>query len=213
MSDHGPETPFRFTFTLPPKLIAIMLLVWGAFVAAFFIWPAYQPTIIFGASSLGGLGALAGAFYLARQLVLTTQQQKVAMQQIKTEQEAAIKQKRLEIALRYLERWNNPQFHHVKIAAGKVLEIKEKKGEEAVTALLYEDATFRSNVTDILNFFEEIALAIDLEVVDEDTLKRAYSGLVHLYFMALQNFIEKRRNQFTNPLISIEVENLHKRWS
>ena len=93
MSDHGPETPYRFSVTLPPKLIAIMLLIWGALVAAFFILPAYQPTIIFGASSLGGLGALAGAFYLARQLVLTTQQQKAAMQQREIEQEKAINQK------------------------------------------------------------------------------------------------------------------------
>lgn len=202
MPDQGAETPIRLTVTLPPKLIGIMLAVWAAFVAAFIIYPAYRAAIVFGASSLGGLGALAGAFYLARGLILTAQQQ-----------EDAMRRKEMENAFRYLERWNNPVFHHLKIAAGRVIEIQEKQGAEAVTDELNKDAIFRSNVTDVLNFFEEIAIAINSKIVDEKTLRRAYRGLIHMYCMALEDFVVHRRQKFSNPRLFVEVENLHKRWS
>ena len=200
--DQGPEKPIRLTITLPPKLIFTMLIVWGAFVAAFIFLPTYRPAIIFGASSLGGLSALAGAFYLARGLIVTAQQQ-----------EDAMRRKEVENALQCLERWNNPQFHHVKIAAGKVIEILEKQDAGAVATQVTGDATFRSNVTDVINFFEEMAIAIYSNIADEDTLKRGFRGLVHLYWMALQDFAEQRRQRFSNPRIFIEFENLHKRWS
>ena len=202
MPDQGTEAPIGLRITLPRNLIFWMLIVWGAFVAAFIFLPDHRTTVVHAASSLGGLGALAGAVYLARGLLLTAQQQRDAM-----------RQKELENAFRYLERWNNPQFHHVKMAAGKVIEIRENQDAQAVTARVTQDDTFRSNVTDVINFFEEMAIANDAKIVDEAMLRRTFRGLVHLYWMALQDFAEQRRQRFNNPRIFREVERLHQRWS
>ena len=202
MSNKRLETPIQLRITLPPKLIVIMLIVWGAFVAAFIFFSAHRGIIIFGASSLGALSALAGAIYLARGLILTAQQQ-----------EDAMRQRKIENAWQYLERWNNPQYHYVKMAGVKVIRINETEKPEAVTAKINEDETFRSNVADLLNFFEEIAIGVSMGAVNEDPLKRAFRGLLNLYCMALQDFIEERRKKFNNPRIYNEIENLHKRWS
>jgi len=145
---------------------------------------------------------LMGAIYLARGLILTAQQR-----------EDAIRQKKAENAWRYLERWNNPQYHYVKMAGVKVIKMNETEKAETVTVKINEDGTFRSNVTDLLNFFEEMAIAINMGVADEDTLKRSFRGLLHLYCMALEDFIKQRRSKFNNPRIFLEIENLYTRWS
>jgi hypothetical protein len=129
------------------------------------------------------------------------------------QQRNALDQKAKENALRYLERWNDPQFCESKVDAEQVIKIQEKEGTEAVTAKINENDTFKRKVSDILNFFEEIAIAIDSRTVDEEILKKAYRGLLNLYCMALQDFIKDSRRRFGNPRLYIEIENLHKRWS
>jgi transcriptional accessory protein Tex/SPT6 len=202
VSSKGPETPIQLKITLPPRLILIALIIWAVFVAAYICLSAYRGIIVFGASSLGALSALIGAIYLARGLILAVQQQEDLMHQKKTEN-----------AWRYIERWNNPQYHYVKMAGVKVLKMNETEKAEIVTVKINEDEAFRSNVTDLLNFFEEMAIAIDMGVADENTLKRAFRGLLHLYCMALQDFVKQRRTKFNNPRILLEIENLYTRWS
>lgn len=203
MPNKKPEESISLKITLPPKLILLMLSIWIVSVIVFILFPANQrDCVIFGASSLGGIAALIGAFYLARGLMLSAQQQRNALDQ-----------KAKENALRYLERWNDPQFCEFKVDAEQVIKIQEKENSKAVAVKIHEDDTFKRRVSDILNFFEEIAIAVDSKTVDEDILRRAYKGLLNLYCMALQDFIKDSRRRFGNPRLYIEIENLHKRWS
>lgn len=197
-----PEQPVQLTLRLPPRLVTALALTWALVVAGFIYFPTWQPAIVFAASSLGGLAGLAGALYLARGLILTAQQR-----------QNAERQERVKEAFHYMERWNSPHFYHTRTASREILRLGTAEGAERVKTTLAGDAALRSNAMDVMNFFEEMAIAIDLNIADDQILKRAFRGLVAAHWMTLEPFVNERRRVLGNPKLLIECEALHKRWA
>jgi len=204
MTNRLPEEPVRFqlTLSLPPRLLLALGLAWGLVVVAFALFPIWQPVIVFAASSLGGVAGLAAAFYLARSIVTAAQHA-----------ERTEKRERLKIAFQYMERWNNPHSYHVRNASREILRIGATEGTERVRRALSDDAGLRSNVMDVMNFFEEMALAVTLDTADEGTLKQAFQAMFTMHWMTLSPFINERRAVLGKADLLIECEKLHGRWA
>lgn len=158
---------------------------------------------------------MGGAFYLARGLVQTAQQRERAEQIAVEQRERDQRRRQIEAAFHYMERWNNPQFYHVRSAFREILRVgmAETEGTRRVMDRLAADDSLRSNVMDVMNFFEEVAVAIDLQIADEELLRRVFRGILSSLWMTLEPFVNQRRTMLRNPRVFVECEALHKRWA
>jgi hypothetical protein len=102
-------------------------------------------------------------------------------------------------------------MHHVKLTVRDLVREKRANPQLDIEGQL-QDGAKSANVADVLNFFEEMAIAIQLEVADEETARRFFRGIVVTYYDALRGWIEKRRSERSNPRFFREIEWVWERW-
>lgn len=73
----------------------------------------------------------------------------------------------------------------------------------------------RKAVILVLNYFEQIAVAINLGLADEETVRSLLKTVMLQYFKAYRSYIDFRQNDkiFGSATFMINYENLIKRWS
>jgi len=197
-SQQNARAALSFTVSITVGVLSTLLA--GGLIFAFWMWPTQRPLIAFTAACIGGAAAVTAATYAGRSLALSAQQQREHLES----------SKRLG-ALKFVERWNNPGMHHVKLTARDVVREKRKTPELDLEKEL-EDRTKSANVADVLNFFEEMAIAIQLGLIDEGTVRQFFRGIVVTYYDAFGGWIEKRRSERSNPRFFKEYEWLWKQW-
>ncbi len=65
----------------------------------------------------------------------------------------------------------------------------------------------------VLNFLEELALAINFHVIDEGIIDRFYRTLVVRTYSILAPWVQKVRQEREAPRIWMEIEALYMSWS
>lgn len=71
---------------------------------------------------------------------------------------------------------------------------------------------FDRKLSQVLNFFEGIAISIKNHIIDED-ICYDYAALIYqIYYNWSISYIRKRRNELGEPSLYIDFENLSKRW-
>lgn len=196
-----------FSITISITVGILSGVVAGFFVFAFWMWPAQREIVKFAAACFGGAAAVTAAVYAGRQLELSARQQKERLEETRRRAEEA----RQLAALTFVERWNSPLMHHVKLTVRDLLREKRKNPQLDIEKQL-EDPTKSANVGDVLNFFEEMATAIQLKVADDETARSFFRGILVTYYDALAGWIEKRRSERSNPRFFKEFEWLWNRW-
>ena len=95
-----------------------------------------------------------------------------------------------ECRLIFALRWSDPQFFNARRAARDVIQpIMNKSPEDLLAALrksVAEDPEREHNLTDVLNFLEQLAVAINKEIVDEETLRELYDTVIVRYYSTLE---------------------------
>ncbi len=81
-----------------------------------------------------------------------------------------------------------------------------------MSAVLRADPHKRSVVQDVLNHFEELALAVRRGIVDEAVLKDYFRFVVIDYFSVFEDWVRKLRAEARNPAGYAELEWLRDRW-
>lgn len=101
---------------------------------------------------------------------------------------------------RFIERWTDPNFASLRTAVSGLLE----KGKP--------DDMDRQTLIAILNFWEEIAIAVFSHEADERLLKDFFNTMALRTFGVTQDWIIKARVAKNYPTAYIQFEYLYNRW-
>jgi hypothetical protein len=182
--------------------LVVLVLV---FSFAYWWFPAHRDTLTFVALAITAAGTLGGTFYLAETIRDQNRQQ------------------RNSYAFSLMARWNSPDLFHARRYWLTVTETFQKPGKdggpEGVESLLSKTPTNEEernavhNIRHILNFIEEIAVAVKFEHASEEMLKLFFAGIVERAYEAFANWIPEHRKTTGRPLIWEQFYWLHSRWT
>jgi hypothetical protein len=135
-----------------------------------------------------------------------------ALRSIKQNAESQI----IDRTLTYIQRWNNPEYLPVRKTAQEIHQLlhKQPPGEQAKFLLDYLDKNpaIRQEITNVLNFLEEMSLCIKNKIIKEELLLDFYKGIVKTYYEDFHVYITEKRRERDNPNIYIALTNLYERW-
>ena len=117
---------------------------------------------------------------------------------------------RASVALRFVERWNDPKLADLRNQWHDIYYDLKKLQPSEVVERLDEDLRARTVVTDMLNFCEEIAHAVNAKAADEALIRRLLCDTIHDYYSTLLPWIEIRRA--TRPDAWEEIKLMLDRW-
>ncbi len=194
------EEPFgrkKITLTFSVNWLIAISLIGVTLVIAYALSPeATRKVLVFAASVIAGI---AGLFAAANAIDARL---------------AAVDLGRKAAALTFFERWNDPKSYHRKIGARKGLKAIENLNQNSeFTAYEEKNPDDYQNILDLLNFFEELAVAIRLGLADEEVVKRGFRGPITRTWHRTKKFVESRRSERNNARIWQELEWLSQRWA
>ncbi len=88
--------------------------------------------------------------------------------------------------------------------------LKEKNIKEFIK-YLDDNPTVKSNISQLLNYFEHVSILIDVQHVDESIIKSAFKTLFTSTYSMLKFYIDEKQLQHRTTWIT--YENLSKKWS
>lgn len=100
---------------------------------------------------------------------------------------------RASVALRFVERWNDPKLAALKDQWHEIYYDLKKLGPDEIAQRLEMDMQARTIVTEMLNFCEEIAHAVNVKVADETLIRRLLFDTIRDYYSTLLPWIRVRR--------------------
>lgn len=114
-------------------------------------------------------------------------------------------------AFALMARWNSPELFHSRADCYRVLDAFRTKGAAGVTEVLGPENA-QMNVRHVMNFFEEVAIAVKVGHVDEELLASAFAGLIIRAYNALGAWVAEHRRLTGRQKVWAEVEWLYTRW-
>lgn len=203
MANQKPKTPGQLgEIRFPVRaslLLGVLVITAGIF---YHLCPALRDTERFMATGFAMAAAILGAYYVGRGLQDTVRQR-----------EEEIRDRRVARAFHYVERWNDPALLTLKHKWRIIVDSAKDKSSEELAKELADDLDKSTIVVEVLNFFEEISLAVNEGVADEETAIRLFGGAMREYFSTLKLWMEKRRAVRNRPKMWIEFETMILRWN
>ena len=106
----------------------------------------------------------------------------------------------------FIERWNSPTFNQSKRAyvqaAGKV------KADPAA----HLEPNDRAAIITVLDFFEDLSLAVLMGRADEDTARGFFYSIVTVAYAELEDWVKRVRIRYNQPTAFQHSEELYNRW-
>jgi hypothetical protein len=116
-------------------------------------------------------------------------------------------------AFTFIQRWNGAPFHDRQEWRSLQEKVKGKQPHE-ISSMLEAEYKDRAIVVDVFNFFEEMALAANEGLADEETLVKFYRDMVERYYAQFGDWVNKMRTDGNRPRprVYIEFEGIVRRW-
>ncbi len=184
------------TLRFPVNWLVAIVIFAIAFVLVYILGPErWHPFVIFGTSVAGGSAALIAAANALDARV------------------SGVQQARITAALGFIASWLNPHFFHAKTSGRQILNwFKEHPNGREQLQYVDADPTLRANLSDVLNVFEALAIAIDVGMIDEEVAKRFFRSIVREWWHQTESYIKARRAERDNTRLFKEFEWLFERW-
>ncbi len=109
-----------------------------------------------------------------------------------------VQARRAGAANRFIERYNEPSFENLRKALAEHIRGKD-----------VDEHSRRS----LLNFFEELALAVNNREADEQLLRGFFLSISGKCYRSVEAYIKTAREQGSQPTAFCEYESLYKRWN
>jgi Domain of unknown function (DUF4760) len=173
-------------------VVLLLLLV-------YVLLPVYHDSEVFLALALTAAATIGGTFYLAETIREEAEQEKTNR------------------AFELIARWNSPDMFHARTSWHKITETFQEKvagGADGVKSLLLspDQLIANHNVRYLLNFFEEIALAVRHHHADEPLLKSFFGSIIARGDEALKTWIPEHRRFTGRSDIWCEFDWLSEKW-
>jgi hypothetical protein len=196
------ELPGQIAKVEFPVGISALLTV-GVFGAAFVFWryPQSHDLLTFLGSAFAMVAAVVAAYYIGKTLQITVWQR-----------DAGLTSEKVDKAFTYIHRWNTAPLDERKQWWSLLNQLQSKKISE-INEILSEIEN-RTMVVEVLNFFEEMCLAINEGLADEVTLMKFFRTMLDTYYSLLYNWIHKQRTDPVRPRprAFIQFEAVAKKW-
>lgn len=180
----------KFNFTL----LALMLLTGVILVFCFFIFEQFRGQLTFLSAIVGGLAAVYAGYYVAANIKITIEREKV--------------HRSFEIIHR-LDIPDAVRFRWFIEKGG----IDPKRGApKKIYNKINKNFDLQVAVTSILSMFENLSIAIQRGYADEVTVYLSTCVQVPYYYEKLSSYIGYIRGKYRNNTICIEFEKLARSW-
>jgi RNA binding exosome subunit len=203
------NTLFSVKFTVTFGLVAAVFVV-GTTIAYLFVPPPYQNSLIFFAAACAAAGHLGAALYAARILQFTIQSQTEATKTLAEKEERLERQALEDAAAKFGERWDNTSMFHLRKECQEIID--NKNNPQQIMTSIKGDKIKDVNVSNILNFLEELALSVNQKRCDETIAKLLFCGIVMNIWHATEPWVKSERTRLGRPPLWIELESLYQRW-
>lgn len=202
MTYRRPKRTQTFEIKIPELRITITVAVLSVAAAVIVTWvygkasPGNRDVIRFATTSLSVAAAITSASYIGRGLRLNAQSEKETR------------------TLAFPARWNHSSNSNTKSSVRGFLKelenIPEKERREYIETKFDADGDLKTRITDALNFLEEMAVCVEMEIVDETLLRDFFLSIVIKYYDIMRPWIDSRRG--INSRIYKSLTNLYNRW-
>ena len=115
-------------------------------------------------------------------------------------------------ASRFVQRWNDPEFFALKKAWRAISDELEGLTPEGRFNCLNDNAEKRVTAVEVFNFFEEMAIAVNMEFADEEIIERFFRDILLKYFDHYQYWIEQHRAARKFPSFCSELAEVVRKW-
>ena len=172
--------------------VSLFLIILGiAFTALFWFYPDIRDELKFTAAIVGGLSGLYSAYYVGFSIRLNHRHNSVL--------------RALEIAAKL------DTVEKIRINTFLENEYKNVTPEQ-LSSKIREDLELVSAIRKLLNIFEDASIAVQKEVVDEETLLKSLATLVIMFRDKFKLFIESEREEYEDDRQYRELEALANAW-
>jgi len=193
---HSKPVKIQFAVTLTIGLISTSIA--GASIYLYKTYPNFRDLLTFSATALATSVGFTAASYVS--------------QDLKRNSEQAV----IDRTLSYIERWNDPSFNKENIIGlmRKARGVNSGDKDEFIKETLKEDK-LKSELILILNFFEEMSLAIHENLVEDRLLCDFFKEIVMDYKAEFSHWIDYRsetKNGAANKDCYKELKKLYGNW-
>ncbi len=119
--------------------------------------------------------------------------------------------------LSFIQRWNDPENLRFRRVAGEIYQSFEKQPlayrESFIVKHLEDNTKERQDITNLLNFFEEIAICIEEGIVKEELLIKFFKSILFSFYEVYYPYIQDRRKKKESYKIYKSLTDLCERWS
>lgn len=115
----------------------------------------------------------------------------------------------------YIDRWNDPGYFSMRNTAAEIHDLISHEEPHARGKRLMDllsDSSKRQDITNILNFLEEMSIGVQENLLDEELLKEFYKGIVITYCKTFSFYIAQRRTITGNDNVYRKLTNLSDKW-
>jgi Domain of unknown function (DUF4760) len=187
------EFPIGISSALTVLVIAAGLIFW--------YFPRLHDILTFLGTGFAMAAGVIAAYYIGKTLQITVNQRDEGLNADKVNK-----------AFSFIQRWNTAPLEERK-QWWKLLQSMRSKTSPEIDDLLKEGEN-RTMVVEVLNFLEEMSLAINEGLADEATLIKFFRTILEGYYSLLADWINKQRTDRTHarPRVFVQFEEVAKRW-
>jgi hypothetical protein len=187
---------WRVAFTITFGIIAVV--VGAGLILLYLFWASARDELRFVVAALATVGGVASAYYIGSGLRATAESEKLTR------------------TFAYPARWGDPPWAPARKATAELLKECQGKPEAerlaAIQKALKAKPELERDIIAVLNYLEELALAVNLGVVDEQIVKRFYRSTVVRGYRALAPWVKTHRDERESETIWSEIEALYDTW-
>jgi hypothetical protein len=169
-----------------------------ALISLYLAKPEWREELRFVVITLATAGGVASAYYVGRGLRATADSNRITR------------------SFSYPARWGDPSWAPARRIVGRVLiECRGKPEPERLRIMkdaIETDSALEVETISVLNFLEELSLAVNLGLADEEVIYRYYRGTVVRTFDLLAPWIREHRDKREAPRRWLELEKLYEAW-
>ena len=122
------------------------------------------------------------------------------------------KNEKRKISMDFIEKWSNPEMSKLNSKASYALIKIQSLNNEELKKYLTENQDKQMAILNLLNLFENISIAVNNNIADEDILKSFYKEIFCPSYSQLKNIISITRQQERNQNCWSEFETIIKKW-
>lgn len=204
MSNDTPSRPVgqlvKVEFPLGISVILTLAVIAAGLV--FWFYPRFHDILSFLGSAFAMAAGVIAAYYIGKTLQITV-----------TQRDEGLNSEKINKAFSFIHRWNTAPLEERKQWWALLEQLRSGKSGEEVYQILSVIEN-RTMVVEVLNYFEEMCLAVNEGLADEATLMKFFRSMLENYYSLLSDWINRQRTDRTRPRprVYVQFELVAKKW-